>query len=217
MKKEKAPRERKIQFFSEDTQRLYQLFPTKGIPTLKISGVPMHRHTKIDPLEDTMTKVVAVKPRGIILDTCTGLGYTAIYSAKNQEVEKVITIERDENVAEIAKMNIASAELFDNKKIDRRIGDSYEEIVKFAPSTFDIIIHDPPTFTMSPDLYTERFYKDAFRVLKSGGRLWHYCPAPGKLKGDDKLRIRTIDRLIKAGFRNVFYDEKSSGITADKQ
>lgn len=214
--KEKQEKIKKIQFFGEDTQRFYQLFPTKTIPTLKISGVPMHRHTKIDPLEDTQTKINAAKPSGLVLDTCTGLGYTAIYAAKLHRVDKVITIERDENVAEIAKMNEASAELFDNPKIEMRIADSSEEIKKFASRYFDTIIHDPPTFIMSPDLYTEKFYAEAYRILKRGGRLWHYCPSPGKLKGDDKLRTRTILRLSKARFLNVRYDEISSGITASK-
>ena len=131
-------------------------------------------------------------------------------------VNRVITIERDENVVEIAKMNEASAELFNNPKIERRIGDSAIEITKFSNEYFDTIIHDPPTFTISPDLYTEKFYSEAFRVLKRGGRLWHYCPAPGKLKGDDRLKTRTIIRLKKTGFKNVLYDENSSGINASK-
>lgn len=215
--KDKKERIKKIQFFSDETQRLYQLFPTVTIPTLKISGVPMHRHTHIDPLQDTETKINAAQPRGMVLDTCTGLGYTAIYAAKLHRVNKVITIERDKNVTEIAKLNEASAELFDNLKIERRIADSSEEILKFADSFFDVIIHDPPTFTISPDLYTEKFYAELYRVLKKGGKLWHYCPSPGKLKGDNTLRTRIILRLSKAGFKNVNYEEKSSGITATRQ
>jgi len=214
--KDKEEKIKKIQFFSEDTQRLYQLFPTKTIPTLKISGVPMHRHIRIDPLEDTQTKINAARPSGLVLDTCTGLGYTAIYAAKLHRVDKIITIEKDENVAEIARLNEASAELFSSPKIERRMGDSSTEIIKFSNEYFDTIIHDPPTFTISPDLYTEKFYAEAYRVLKRGGKLWHYCPAPGKLKGDDKLRTRTMSRLQKAGFQKVLYDEASSGITASK-
>ncbi len=219
MKEKKAKKEKvkKIQFFSQETNRLYQLFPTKTAPTLKISGVPMHRHTHIDPLEDTRTKVAALKPRGKVLDTCTGLGYTAIYSAKLTEVEKVITIEKDANVAEIAKMNEFSNELFINSKIDRRLADSAEEIKTFKNEEFDSIIHDPPTFKISPELYNKRFYVQIYRVLKHGGKIWHYCPAPGKLKGEEtKLRMKIINGLRNTGFTNIKYDSASSGITAEK-
>ncbi|MEM4605911.1 MAG: spermine synthase, partial [Candidatus Pacearchaeota archaeon] len=117
---------KKIQFFSEKTKKFYQLLPTRTIPTLRISGVPMHRFSKIDPLEDTLRKISAVKPFGIVLDSCCGLGYTAIYSAKKNEVKIVYTFEIDDNVLEIAKLNDSSKELFENKKIILKEGDISE-------------------------------------------------------------------------------------------
>src|SRR3989344_7658997 len=152
----------KIQFFSSETQRFYQLFPTKTAPTLKISGVPMHRHTHVDPLTDTTLKIQALRPKGTGLDTCTGLGYTAIYCAKEPEVEKVITVERDENVLKIAGMNEFSSELFENKKIEIIQGDVFEKIKEFPARYFDCILHDPPTFIMATELYSLGFYRELY-------------------------------------------------------
>jgi len=208
--------EKKIQFFSPETNKFYQLVPTATIPVLRISGVPMQRFTKIDPLEDTLSKIKALKPKGIVLDTCTGLGYTAIYSAKKSNVKKVITIEKDKNVIEIAKLNPASSELFENPKIELIIGDSFEIIKKFHDESFDCILHDPPTFVMAPELYSLPFYKEMYRVLKKRSMLWHYCPEPGKLKKKTKLKTRINSNLKKVSFVVIGYDKYSSGILAKK-
>ena len=215
MKKESQEKEKKIQFFSEDTQRLYQLYGDP--PTLKISGVPMHRHTRMNPLQDTETKISAAWPRGIVLDTCTGLGYTAIFSARIHDVEKVITFEKDSNVLEIAKLNPYSNELFTNKKIESKNEDILEAISSFEPNSFGAIIHDPPTFIISPDLYQEKFYRQMLRVLKKGGRIWHYCPEPGKLRKEgSSLKEKIMKRLKAAGFKEIREDPNSSGIVAVK-
>ncbi|MBS3073589.1 methyltransferase [Candidatus Pacearchaeota archaeon] len=215
-KKRKEQKKNMIQFFSEETGLLYQLYPTGTIPTLKISGVPMHRHVKITPDIDTGLKIDSARPFGNVLDTCTGLGYTAIYSAKLEKVKKVTTIEKDENVIKIARMNEASKELFNNSKIQIINTDLNEKIKEFKVETFDTIIHDPPTFSMAVELYQLAFYKELLRVLKKGGRLWHYAPNPGKLKDKKPLHAKIERRLKEAGFKNVLYDEKSNGVIAIK-
>jgi hypothetical protein len=206
----------KLQFYSDKTRRFYQLLPTKTIPTIRISGVPMHRFAKIDPLTDTLLKIKAARPKGVVLDSCMGLGYTAIYSAKQKSVEKVFTFEKDENVLEVAKNNSASSELFTNKKIILENKDVRDAIIKFEDNFFDSIIHDPPTFPIAPELYSENFYKELFRVLKNDGRLWHYCPNPGKLKGKGEAFKNSIkNKLSNAGFKAV-YDEDSLGFICRK-
>ena len=209
----------KIQFFSKKTNNFYQLFPTKTIPTLRINGVPMHRYIKIDPLVDTKSKIAALKPNGTVLDTCTGLGYTSIYSAKSPEVNEVITFERDPEVLKITKMNESSNDLFTDKKIKIINKDVSLGIKELDDSTFDCIMHDPPTFTISPVLYELKFYKELYRVLKNNGRLWHYAPTPGKAKSQSKANnfvLVIINKLKEAGFKKIFHDEKSSGIIARK-
>jgi predicted methyltransferase len=85
---------RKVEFFSEMTYRYYSLMPTEKSPTMLISGIPMHRIKNTTPVDDTKLKMRALgRPYGIILDTSTGLGYTAIQAAKS--ADRVITIEFD--------------------------------------------------------------------------------------------------------------------------
>jgi len=210
-----AEKQKKKQWFSKETNRLYQLYGDP--PTLKISGVPMHRHIKMTPLEDTETKINALKPYGIVLDTCTGLGYTAIYSARLEEVKKVITVEKDKNVIEIARMNSYSKELFENKKIEIVNANVFEKIKEFDDNYFDCIVHDPPTFNLASELYSGAFYKELFRVLKKNCSLWHYCPEPGKAgKQGSNLKEKVIKNLGSVGFKNIIHNNKSAGILARK-
>ncbi|HLC79145.1 MAG TPA: methyltransferase [archaeon] len=209
----------KTQFFSEGTGKFYQLLPTRTVPALRINAVPMHRFAKIDPKEHTARIIEAAKPHGKVLDICTGLGYSAIACAKKNEVRKVVTIEIDEQVIAIAKMNQASKALFENKKIAQIIGDAALEISNFADFEFDCIISDPPTFTMATELYTPKFYSELFRVLKKSGTLWHYAAEPGKAgvkKDPKKLGLNIAKKLEEAGFIGVQIDGKSTGVVARK-
>ncbi|MEM4182151.1 MAG: methyltransferase [Candidatus Pacearchaeota archaeon] len=205
---------KKIQFFSEKTNKFYQLLPTKTIPTLRISGVPMHRFAKIDPLEDTLRKIKSANPHGIVLDSCCGLGYTAIYSARKEDVKLVYSFEIDENVLRIARLNEYSKELFENKKIILKKGDVSKEVKNFSSEFFDVIIHDPPTFKMAPELYSEDFYKKLKKVLKVCGRLWHYCPNPGKMKANNFKD--NLKKKLRKYFKFVSYDENSMGFVCQK-
>ena len=106
----------KIQLFSDDTNKFYKLSPTSGAPTIEISGIRMHVTKSMTPEEDTKKKIESIAPvQGYVLDTCMGLGYTAIMASKTADF--VFTCEKDENVIEIAKHNPWSKELFDNKKL----------------------------------------------------------------------------------------------------
>jgi len=93
-----------VKLFDKKTNKFYKLIPTSTWPTLEISGIHMHRIKDVDPKTDTELKIKSLgKIYGKILDICTGLGYTAILAARKKSVEKVVTIEKDENVIKIAK------------------------------------------------------------------------------------------------------------------
>ena len=116
---------RKVEFFSAFTNRYYSLMPTEAAPTMLISGIPMHRIKGTNPMEDTRQKLKALgRANGLVLDTTTGLGYTAILAAKT--ANHVITIEFDPTVIEVCRANPWSQELFTNPKIQQLIGDSAE-------------------------------------------------------------------------------------------
>jgi predicted methyltransferase len=205
---------KQISFFSDETNLYYKLVPTGSWPTIKLSSVPMHRHIGVSPKKDTESKIKDVWPvRGIVLDTCCGLGYTAIMASKN--AEKVHTFERDENVQRIAHYNPYSQELFDNKKIEIHLESVDLGIKNFSNEYFNRIIHDPPTFKISPELYSDEFYKELYRVMKKGAILYHYAPWPGKLKGNEFYK-KIICKLEQVEFKKIEYHESSSGIRALK-
>jgi len=189
----------KAALYSERTNRYYSLMPTVKAPTMLISGIPMHRIKDVTPDEDTTNKIRALgKPYGIILDTSTGLGYTAIQAARS--AAKVITVEFDPTVLSICRMNPWSAELFTDPKISRIVGDSWDIANMFPDRTFDAIIHDPPTFSLAGHLYAQTIYDNFFRILKDKGRLFHYIGNPDSRSGASVGR-GVVNRLEKAGFR----------------
>jgi len=205
---------RKVQLYSEEMSRVYTLMPTSGPPTMLISGLPMHRIKGTDPQKDTRSKINTIKPvTGLVLDTATGLGYTAIEAAKS--AEKVITMEIDPAVIEICRLNPWSEELFNNPRIESRIGDIFDEILSFEDSIFSRIIHDPPTFSLAGHLYSADFYRQLFRVLRSDGRLFHYIGDLASRSGHRTAR-GVVQRLKDAGFRIVRSRKDAFGVVASR-
>lgn len=204
----------RIQVFSEGLNRVYSLMPTSGAPTFLISGIPMHRIKDIDPHQDTLRKIQAARPvTGRVLDTATGLGYTAIEAART--AGQVVTIELDPQVLEIARLNPWSQELFDNPKIVQVIGDSYEQVTGLEDSSFSLVIHDPPTFSLAGELYSAEFYCQLCRVLKPKGRLFHYI---GDLDSPSGRRVASgaARRLKEAGFTRTVDRHDAFGLLAYK-
>lgn len=206
---------RKAILFSEESNKSYKLVATSNAPTVKISGIPMHRIKDIGPIEDTREKIKSISPiKGRVLDTCTGLGYTAIAASKF--ADEVISIDIDKFMREMARINPYSKELFVKENIKLILGDSFEEIKKFPKEYFDRIIHDPPTFALAGDLYSLEFYKELYRVLKPNGKLFHYTGEPGKrFKGRD-IQGEVLGRLNKAGFKTAFRSKEAAGVVAIK-
>jgi predicted methyltransferase len=203
-----------IKGFSELSGRYYSLMPTESAPTMLISGIPMHRIKGTNPYRDTLSKIRAIAPvKGYVLDTTTGLGYTAIEAAKS--AIQVVTIELDPQALEMAHFNPWSLPLFNNPKIKQIIGDSFEEIGHFEAGSFSCMIHDPPTLSLAGELYSKAFYEQAFRVLKHNGRMFHYIGDP-----DSKTGARTtkgvVNRLREAGFIRVIYKPQAFGLVAYK-
>ncbi len=206
-----------VNFFSQDTNLFYKLRPTSEWPTLTLSSVPMHRFAHVGPKRHVEMMLKEISPiRGRVLDTCCGLGYTAIGEANTPEVKEVVVFEIDENVLRIAEHNPYSEELFTNKKIKLKIENVFEGITKLPNNYFDRVLHDPPTVSFAKELYFEEFYKELFRVMKKGGILYHYCPNPGKTKGKE-LHPSIVKWLTKVGFSNCEHHEKSSGVVAIKK
>lgn len=203
-----------IRGFSESTQRAYRLFPTAEAPGLLIAGFTMHRFKDISPRRAALEMVKAAAPvRGRVLDTASGLGYTAIAAAKSAAA--VVTIELDPGSLEMARANPWSQALFHHPAIRLILGDSSEEIAKFPDGHFSVIIHDPPSMSLAGDLYGEAFYRQAWRVLGNTGRMFHYLGDPGSAMGG-RVTKGVIHRLRSAGFQRIVPKPLAYGVLACK-
>jgi predicted methyltransferase len=202
----------KIQTFSEDTGRVVTLYPTPAAPTILISGIAMHRIKGSNPYQDTLTKVRAIAPiSGRVLDTTTGLGYTACHASRS--ARRVITIELDPAVLAIAWLNPWSKELFESPKIEQLLGDSFDVVNGFRDEAFDCIIHDPPQFSLAGELYSGELYARMLRILSRGGKLFHYIGDPAS-KSSGSVTRSVVRRLKEAGFRDVTPHPEAFGVTA---
>lgn len=203
---------RAIATFSQTTNWVRSLMPTEGAPTTLVGGFPMHRIKDTDPMRDTKQKISAIRPViGRVLDTATGLGYTAIEAART--ADHVVTVELDPAAIEIARQNPWSRELFERDNIEIVIGDIYEEIQRFEDGGFDRIIHDPPTMRLAGELYSADFYRQVHRVLARRGRLFHYIGDPEGRTGRT-ITDGVVRRLQEVGFERVRRRPDAFGVVA---
>jgi uncharacterized protein len=204
----------KIALFSEEFNRYYSLRPTKRAPTMLVGGFPMHRIKDVDPHQDTLNKIATVGAlSGHVLDTTTGLGYTAIEAAKRAET--VTTIELDPTVIEICRFNPWSQDLFTRKNIERLTGDAYDLVQDLPAGRYSFIFHDPPTFKLAGQLYSAEFYAHTLRLLRRGGKLFHYT---GDLNSGAGATVAkgAMRRLREVGFRKVDRHPEAFGLVAHK-
>ena len=196
--------------------RFYKLVPTGGAPTLEIEGVRMHRTKDTTPDADAAEKVGALGiSGGRVLDTCAGLGYTAL-EALRKGCDFVVSIELSPEVLRIARMNPWSRGLFTDGRVHLLIGDSYHLVGALLEGFFDYIIHDPPRFAHAGRLYGGEFYAEMHRALKAGGNLFHYTGEPGSRHRRVDVRKGVMRRLRGVGFRRLRYHEETMGVTCEK-
>jgi predicted methyltransferase len=204
----------KIQRFSERFNRHYSLMSTGRAPTLLVSGIPMHRIKDLTPDQDTLKKIHTVAPlAGRVLDTATGLGYTAIEAAKT--ASEVVTVELDPTVLEVARHNPWSRQLFGHPGITQVIGDTFEVVQTLEDETFSRIIHDPPMFSLAGELYSGECYRHLFRILRNRARMYHYIGDLNSRSGRNVAR-GVVRRLQEAGFQRVGRKPDAFGVVAYK-
>jgi len=214
----------------------YKLVPTDTVPTLEIDGIKMHRSKDIDPFVDAREKTkLVVKPGDHVLDTCGGLGYSALFALK-AGAEKVVSTEKSSAVIQIRQQNpwlmaagggkIGPAtsglvknglDQIDLAQIELVNADITQYIGTLSDQSFDAIIHDPPRFTSATgELYGKAFYTQLFRVMKQSSRLFHYTGSPKKINHQDRFIKNAMKRLEQAGFSKVVFNDHLQGIHALK-
>lgn len=206
---------KKAACFCDQTNRYYSLMDTGAWPALIISGVTMHPLKDRTPEQDARGKVERIGiRRGRVLDTCCGLGYTAIMAARAGA--HVTTVEIDSNVLSLARVNPHSQMLFESPLISLVNADVTSFIDGIDDRSVDAIVHDPPTISLAGELYSDDFYAAMFRVLRSGGRLLHYTGTPGVRTGRRNVPQSVQQRLQRRGFINVWIDADLKCVIAQK-
>jgi len=198
---------------SRYTTALIKLVPTQwGPPTFEIDGIKMLPTAQISPYADAQRKVALIQPRGkVILDTCGGLGYFAVWCMQGG-ARQVLSYEKNPDVLWLRGLNPWSPSV--DEVLSLSLGDICEQIESLADATVDAVLHDPPRFGIAGELYSRIFYGQLARVLKPGGRLFHYTGSPNKLTSGRDVPNEVAKRLRKAGF---VADLSGDGVLAVKR
>ena len=182
---------------------LIKLVPTEwGAPTFEIDGIKMLPTSKASPFEDARRKVALVEPRGkVVLDTCGGLGYFAACCLE-AGVARIQSFEKNADVLWLRQINPWSPDPDDTGgRLLLGHADVSQAIAEIADASVDALLHDPPRFGIAGELYSQAFYDQLARVLRRGGRLFHYTGSPNKLTSDRDVPREVAKRLERAGFK----------------
>jgi predicted methyltransferase len=201
-------KDRTVYYWAEDrfapvsrfTTSLIKLVPTQwGAPTFEIDGIKMLPTERVSPYADAERKVRLIQPRGkTILDTCGGLGYFAAWCLQGQAA-RVLSYEKNPDVIWLRSLNPWSPAANDSR-LSLTLGDISEQITALADVSVDAILHDPPRFGIAGELYSQAFYDQLARVLRRGGKLFHYTGTPNKLTTGRDVPEEVAKRLRQAGF-----------------
>jgi predicted methyltransferase len=199
---------------------LIKLVPTDwGAPTFEIDGIKMLPTSKESPFDDARRKVALIEPRGkVVLDTCGGLGYFAACCLKDGAA-RIDSFEKNADVLWLRTLNPWSPDSDEHEsdehepdergpdapangdRLQLRHADVSQTISQIADASVDAALHDPPRFGIAGELYSQAFYDQLARVLRRGGRLFHYTGSPNKLTSGRDVPREVARRLEKAGFR----------------
>ncbi len=184
---------------------LIKLVPTEwGAPTFEIDGIKMLPTAKESPVADARRKVALVEPRGkVVLDTCGGLGYFAACCLE-AGVARILSFEKNADVLWLRTLNPWSPDPdapASGGRLQLTHADVVQAIAQVTDASVDALLHDPPRFGIAGELYSQAFYAQLARVLRKGGRLFHYTGSPNKLTSGRDVPREVARRLEQVGFK----------------
>lgn len=183
---------------------LIKLVPTPwGAPTFEIDGIKMLPTAQCSPWADAQRKVALVHPAGKrILDTCAGLGYFA-RACLEAGASHVVSFEKNPDVIWLRQLNPWSPDLREATvaaQLELVEADIAQRIAGLPTASFDALLHDPPRFGIAGELYSQAFYDELARVLRPGGRLFHYTGTPNRKTSGRDVPGEMSRRLERSGF-----------------
>jgi len=183
---------------------LIKLVPTEwNVPTFEIDGIKMLPTSKESPLDDARRKVALIEPRGkAVLDTCGGLGYFAA-CCLDAGAARIQSFEKNLDVLWLRTLNPWSPDPdapTSGGRLQLVRADASQAIAQLTDASVDALLHDPPRFGIAGELYSLAFYRQLARVLRRGGRLFHYTGSPNKLTSGRDVPREVARRLQEAGF-----------------
>ncbi len=181
---------------------LIKLVPTDwGTPTFEIDGIKMLVSAQVSPWIDAERKVALIAPAGkVVLDTCGGLGYFAAWCLEGG-ARQILSFEKNPDVVWLRSLNPWSPVAEGALTLTQ--GDVTQHIGGLGDGSVDAVLHDPPRFGIAGELYSLVFYKELARVLRRGGRLFHYTGTPNRLTSGRDVPNEVAGRLREAGFRTT--------------
>ena len=184
---------------------LIKLVPTEwGAPTFEIDGIKMLPTSKASPLDDARRKVALVQPQGkTVLDTCGGLGYFAA-CCLDAGAARIDSFEKNEDVLWLRTLNPWSPDpesVISGGRLQLTHADVSQAIADIPAASVDAVLHDPPRFGIAGELYSQAFYDQLARVMRRGGRLFHYTGTPNTLTSGRDVPGEVLKRLQKSGFK----------------
>ena len=191
---------------SRYTTSLIKLVPTPwGAPTFEIDGIKMLPSEKVSPYADAESKVRSIEPKSkVVLDTCGGLGYFAAWCLE-LGAARIVSYEKNPDVVWLRGLNPWSPS--PGGALTLTEGDIAEHIIELPDASFDAILHDPPRFGIAGELYSQAFYDQLARVLKRGGRMFHYTGTPNKLTTGRDVPNEVTNRLKRSGFKTRLHGD----------
>ena len=167
--------------------------------------------------------IASLKAGEVVVDLGSGAGFDAyLASSKVGNTGKVIGVDLTDEMLLRAREN---AKKGDYPNVEFRKGDI--ENLPVEDETVDVIISNC-VINLAPD--KEKVFREAYRVLKTGGRLMISDvvltkPLPEEMKNDKKLLVGCVsgailrqdylDQLKKAGFTNIIIHRETPAFLPD--
>jgi predicted methyltransferase len=95
----------------------------------------------------------------------------------------------------------------EDMRLELRHADIAVEITRLPARSVDACLHDPPRFGIAGELYSQAFYDELARVMRRGGRLFHYTGAPNRLTSGRDVPREVATRLGRAGFETRLHGD----------